>query len=143
VQKSIPIWIGGHSKAALKRAGQLGDGWHPIGGVPTIPLEPEDVKKDLAVLPNMQSKPAAIPNRSMSASKVRCSTKRKRSPTAAAASWAARKKSPAISRLRERRRRHDELRRAPAQFGGNDGAHGVDGQGCVSESVTRLWSEPV
>lgn len=47
VQKpGIPIWIGGHSKAALKRAGQLGDGWHPIGGVPTIPLEPEDVRND-------------------------------------------------------------------------------------------------
>jgi probable F420-dependent oxidoreductase len=51
VQKpTIPIWIGGHSKAALKRAGQLGDGWHPIGGVPTIPLEPEDLKKDWAVM---------------------------------------------------------------------------------------------
>jgi len=51
VQKpTIPIWIGGHSKAALKRAGQLGDGWHPIGGVPTIPLEPEDVRKDWAVM---------------------------------------------------------------------------------------------
>ena len=47
VQKpGIPIWIGGHSKAALKRAGELGDGWHPIGGVPTIPLEPEDIKHD-------------------------------------------------------------------------------------------------
>jgi probable F420-dependent oxidoreductase len=51
VQKpTIPIWIGGHSKAALKRAGQLGDGWHPIGGVPTIPLEPEDLKNDWAVM---------------------------------------------------------------------------------------------
>lgn len=49
-QPTIPIWIGGHSKSALKRAGQLGDGWHPIGGVPTIPLEPEDVRKDLATL---------------------------------------------------------------------------------------------
>jgi probable F420-dependent oxidoreductase len=47
VQKSIPIWIGGHSRQASRRAGQLGDGWHPIGGVPTIPLEPEDVKRDL------------------------------------------------------------------------------------------------
>ena len=47
VQKpTIPIWIGGHSKAALRRAGELGDGWHPIGGVPTIPLEPEDVRGD-------------------------------------------------------------------------------------------------
>lgn len=51
VQKpGIPIWIGGHSKAALKRAGRLGDGWHPIGGVPTIPLEPEDVRKDWQVM---------------------------------------------------------------------------------------------
>src|SRR5437016_1036931 len=47
VQKpTIPIWIGGHSKQALRRAGELGDGWHPIGGVPTIPLEPEDVARD-------------------------------------------------------------------------------------------------
>jgi probable F420-dependent oxidoreductase len=51
VQKpTIPIWIGGHSKQALRRAGQLGDGWHPIGGVPTIPLEPNDVKKDIETL---------------------------------------------------------------------------------------------
>ena len=51
IQKpTIPIWIGGHSKQALRRAGQLGDGWHPIGGVPTIPLEPEDVKRDLETL---------------------------------------------------------------------------------------------
>ena len=51
VQKpTIPIWIGGHSKQALRRAGQLGDGWHPIGGVPTIPLEPDDVKRDMETL---------------------------------------------------------------------------------------------
>jgi probable F420-dependent oxidoreductase len=51
VQKpAIPIWIGGHSKHALRRAGELGDGWHPIGGVPTIPLEPEQVARDFEIL---------------------------------------------------------------------------------------------
>jgi probable F420-dependent oxidoreductase len=47
---TIPIWIGGHSKQALRRAGQLGDGWHPIGGVPTIPLEPDDMKRNIETL---------------------------------------------------------------------------------------------
>ncbi|HEY6363682.1 MAG TPA: LLM class F420-dependent oxidoreductase [Candidatus Binatia bacterium] len=49
-QPTIPIWIGGHSKSALRRAAELGDGWHPIGGVPTIPLEPEDMKRDREIL---------------------------------------------------------------------------------------------
>jgi alkanesulfonate monooxygenase SsuD/methylene tetrahydromethanopterin reductase-like flavin-dependent oxidoreductase (luciferase family) len=26
----IPVWIGGHTDAAVKRAARLGDGWHPI-----------------------------------------------------------------------------------------------------------------
>ena len=51
VQKpAIPIWIGGHSKHAICRAARVGDGWHPIGGVPTIPLEPEDIAADMAML---------------------------------------------------------------------------------------------
>jgi len=29
LRRNIPIWIGGHSEAALKRAGRLGDGWFP------------------------------------------------------------------------------------------------------------------
>jgi probable F420-dependent oxidoreductase len=46
----IPIWIGGHSDRALRRAALLGDGWHPIGGVPTAPLEPKDVAAKLRIL---------------------------------------------------------------------------------------------
>ncbi len=48
VQKPhIPIWIGGHSDQALRRAAELGDGWHPIGAVPTVPLEPEELERRL------------------------------------------------------------------------------------------------
>ena len=46
----IPIWIGGHSDRALRRAAKLGDGWHPIGAVPTAPLEPEELQKSLSTL---------------------------------------------------------------------------------------------
>lgn len=38
----IPIWIGGHTDAALKRAGTLGDGWHPIGLRPPALLGPDE-----------------------------------------------------------------------------------------------------
>jgi probable F420-dependent oxidoreductase len=62
VQKpTIPIWIGGHSKQAVRRAAELGDGWHPIGGVPTIPLEPQDVARDLEMLAGYAQKAGRDP----------------------------------------------------------------------------------
>jgi probable F420-dependent oxidoreductase len=38
----IPIWIGGHTPGALRRAGALGDGWHPIGMRPPAMLWPQE-----------------------------------------------------------------------------------------------------
>lgn len=37
----IPVWVGGHTPAALRRTGALGDGWHPIALRPPAMLAPE------------------------------------------------------------------------------------------------------
>lgn len=34
-----PLWIGGESEPALRRAARLGDGWYPIGVNPQFPLD--------------------------------------------------------------------------------------------------------
>lgn len=38
----IPVWIGGHSDAALRRAGTVGDAWHPLGLRPPALLLPDE-----------------------------------------------------------------------------------------------------
>ena len=45
-----PIWVGGQSRRAMRRAAELGDGWHPVGAIPAAPLEPEDLADDLVTL---------------------------------------------------------------------------------------------
>jgi alkanesulfonate monooxygenase SsuD/methylene tetrahydromethanopterin reductase-like flavin-dependent oxidoreductase (luciferase family) len=42
-----PIGIGGHSRAALRRVARLGDGWHPVGANPAVPLGPDDLRASL------------------------------------------------------------------------------------------------
>jgi probable F420-dependent oxidoreductase len=39
----IPIWIGGHSEAALRRVVDVADGWHPLGLRPPVDLRPPEL----------------------------------------------------------------------------------------------------
>ncbi len=51
VQKGgIPIWIGGHTDAAVRRAGRLGDGWHPIALRPPGNLLPDEFATKVKLL---------------------------------------------------------------------------------------------
>jgi probable F420-dependent oxidoreductase len=49
-KEGIPIWIGGHTAAAVRRAGELGDGWHPIGLRPPALLLPDEFAAKVELL---------------------------------------------------------------------------------------------
>ena len=43
-----PIWVGGESRPALRRAAELADGWYPLGSNPTFPMgTPEELQAGL------------------------------------------------------------------------------------------------
>jgi len=46
----IPIWIGGHTDAALRRTGELADAWHPIGMRPPAMLLPDEYAQKVTVI---------------------------------------------------------------------------------------------
>jgi probable F420-dependent oxidoreductase len=48
-----PIWIGGHSPPALRRVARHGDGWHPVGANPAVPLRPAELRASLDQLARM------------------------------------------------------------------------------------------
>ena len=45
-RRGIPVWIGGHTGAALRRAGTIGDGWHPIAMRPPAMLGPDEYARE-------------------------------------------------------------------------------------------------
>jgi len=46
----IPIWTGGHTDAALRRTGEIADGWHPIGHRPPAVLHPPEYAEKVAII---------------------------------------------------------------------------------------------
>ena len=42
-----PIWVGGQSRRAIRRAAVLGNGWHPVGAIAAASLEPEELAQGM------------------------------------------------------------------------------------------------
>lgn len=60
-ERGIPIWAGGHTDAALRRAGELADGWHPIGHRPPAVLHPAEYAEKVAIIHGWATKAGRRP----------------------------------------------------------------------------------
>jgi len=58
-----PIWVGGHSPAALRRVARLGDGWHPVGANPAVPLRAPELEAALDELRRLTEAEGRDPSR--------------------------------------------------------------------------------
>ena len=59
----IPIWIGGHTPQAIRRAARLGDGWQPLVQRPPADLPPADMKEKISQLRAFAQKAGRDPQR--------------------------------------------------------------------------------
>ena len=48
-----PIWVGGYTRAAMRRAATLGDVWSPVGQQPQAALEPDEMAEAIQELKDM------------------------------------------------------------------------------------------
>ena len=88
-----PIWIGGHSAAALRRVARHGDGWHPVGGTAAVPLRPAEFRAALDELYRLTERRGATRRGSPSPTRRPCTTPRWSTPAGGARSAAARSRS--------------------------------------------------
>jgi probable F420-dependent oxidoreductase len=58
-----PLWIGGHSPAALRRVARYGDGWHPVGANAAVPLPPAELRASLDELYRLTEAEGRDPSR--------------------------------------------------------------------------------
>jgi len=57
-----PIWVGGQSRQAIRRAAEMGNGWHPVGAIPAAPLEPEELAENVVTLRRYAERAGRDPN---------------------------------------------------------------------------------
>ena len=60
-QPGPPIWVGGHSGPAIRRAARFGDAWLPIGLRGTAGLEPDELKSKIQLLASLTEKAGRDP----------------------------------------------------------------------------------